>query len=77
MIWAGISANAHTDLHSLDRNMNVNVYVEDIIILYIVPYGHFIQENFLFMQANARPHVTKRVLDFFNEVGINYLDWLA
>jgi len=74
MIWAGISANAHTDLHFLNRNMNTDVYVEDVIISHIVPYALFIGENFLFMQDNARLHIARRVLNFFDEVGINRLE---
>lgn len=77
MVWAGISANAHTDLHFFDRNMNADVYVKDIITSYVVPYAHFIGENFLFMQDNARPHIARRVLDFFDEVDINRIDWPA
>lgn len=38
MIWARISANAHKDLHFLNKNMNVDAYVEDVLILYVVPY---------------------------------------
>lgn len=38
MIWAGISANVHTDLHFFDRNINADVYVEDVLIPYVVPY---------------------------------------
>ena len=75
--WAGISADAHTDLHFFDGNMNADVYVEDVLIPYVVPYAHFIGENFLFMQDNARPHIARRVLDFFDEVGINRLVWPA
>jgi len=74
MIWAGISANAHTDLHFFDRNMNADVYVEEVLISYVVPYAPFIGENFLFMQDNARPHIARRVLNFLDEVGINRLD---
>jgi transposase len=77
MIWAGISANAHTDLHFFDRNMNADVYVEEVLIPYVVPYAPFIGENFLFMQDNARPHIARRVLNFLDEVGINRLDWPA
>ena len=77
MIWTGILASADTDLHFFKKNMNADVYVKDVIIPYVVSYTHFIGENFLFMQDNARPHVARRVLDFFNEVGINCLDWPA
>lgn len=77
MVWAGISANAHTDLHFFHCNMNADVYVEDILHPYVIPFSHYIGENFLFMQDNARPHVAIRVLDFFREVRINRLEWPA
>lgn len=77
MVWAGISANAHTDLHFFNNNMNADVYVEDILIPYVVPYAPFIGENFIFMQDNARPHIARRVIDFLDEVAINRFEWPA
>ena len=55
MVWARISANNHMDLHFFERG--THVYIEDIIISYIVLYKEFIRDNFLLMQDNARPHV--------------------
>jgi len=49
--------------------MNADVYVEDILISYVVPYAPFIGEDFLFMQAPT--YIARRVLDFFDEVGIS------
>lgn len=70
MVWTGISADAHTDLHFFERSMDSHIYIEDIIIPYIVPYKEYIGENFLLMQDNARPHVARIVSDFLNEVNI-------
>ncbi|EFN77123.1 Transposable element Tcb2 transposase, partial [Harpegnathos saltator] len=70
-VWAGISANAHTDLYFFQRNMNTDVYVEEVLIPHVIPYAPLIEETFIFMQDNARPHVARRVLDFCREVGIN------
>jgi len=77
MVWAGISANAHTDLHFFEQNMNADVYVEEVLIPYVIPYAPFIGEGFIFMQDNARPHVARRVLNFCREVGIHLLEWPA
>lgn len=54
IVRAGILSNAHTDLHFFERNMDSYVYIEDIVIPYIVPYKKFIGDNFLLMQDNAR-----------------------
>ncbi|EFN66011.1 Transposable element Tc3 transposase, partial [Camponotus floridanus] len=77
MVWAGISADAHTDLHFFERNMDSYIYIEDIIIPYIVPYKEFIGENFLLMQDNARPHVARVVTNFLNEINIERMVWPA
>lgn len=77
MVWAGISANAHTDLHFFERNMDSHVYIEDIVIPYIVPYKEFIGDNFILMQDNARPHVARTVIDFFDYVNIRRMVWPA
>ncbi|KMQ87000.1 transposable element tc3 transposase [Lasius niger] len=57
--------------------MNADVYVEKVLIPYVIPYASFIEEGFIFMQDDARPHVARRVLDYCREIGINLLEWPA
>lgn len=53
LVWAGISADTHTNLHFFERNMDSHVYIEDIVIPYIVPNKEFIGDNFLLIQDNG------------------------
>jgi hypothetical protein len=57
MVWARISRDAHTDLHFFENTMDSNVYLQEIVIPYILPYKEFIGKKFLLMQDNARLHV--------------------
>lgn len=57
--------------------MDLHVYIEDIIIPYIVPYKEFIGDNFVLMQDNARLHVARVVTNFFNEVNVKRMEWPA
>jgi len=50
--------------------MNSYIYIEEIIILYVVPNRKFIGDNFLLMQDNARSHVARIVINFLNDVNI-------
>jgi len=52
-VWAGISASAHTELHLFEHSIIADVYVEDVLIPYVIPYAHFIGENF-FIYARQR-----------------------
>lgn len=57
--------------------MDLHVYIEDVIIPYIVPYKEFIEDNFVLMQDNARLHVARVVTNFFNEVNVKRMEWPA
>lgn len=78
MVWGGISRDARTDLHFCDSGtVNASVYIEDILLNYVVPYMPFVGVGSLFMQDNARPHVARRTLKFLEEVEIALLEWPA
>lgn len=38
-------------------------------------FSPFIRENFILMHDNARPHVTRCVVEYLQEVGIQVMDW--
>jgi len=78
MVWGGISRDARTDLHFGDSGtVNASVYIEDILLNYVVPYMPFVGVGSFFMQKNARPHVARRTLKFLEEVEIALLEWPA
>lgn len=78
MVWGGISLEAKTDLHVFSRvPLNAHLYCNDILEYYVMPYAHFIGQNFMFMQENARPHTARITADYLKEVGIPTLKWPA
>ena len=60
-------------IYFFNNNMNADVYVEDLFIPYVVPYAPFIRKNFLSRQR-SRLHVARKVLNLFDEIGINKLE---
>jgi hypothetical protein len=78
MIWAGISLEAHTDLVFVENGaMTTHRYILECVESHVVPYAPFIGENFIFMDDNARPRMTRIVVRYLEEVGIRLLPWPA
>jgi hypothetical protein len=78
MIWTGISLEAHTDLVFVENGaMTAHRYILECVESHVVPYAPFIGENFLFMDDNARPHMTRIVVRYLEQVGIRLLPWSA
>lgn len=76
MVWGGISLEARTDLVTLQGgSLNADRYIREYVEQHVVPYMPFIRENFLLMQDNARPHIARMTRQYFNDVGIQVLDW--
>ncbi len=68
MVWVVISCEARPDLHFLDSSsMNSLMYIEDILLNYIVPYKPFLNAD-SFMPDNAHPHVALWMLRFLEKV---------
>ena len=57
--------------------MNSYLYIEEILISYVLLFKKFIEDNFLLIQDNARPNVARTVTNFLNEVNIQRLMWPA
>lgn len=78
MVWAGISTEAHTELIFVENGaMNAHRYVEDILQDVVVPYSHFIGNDFVLMHDNARPHTARLVTEYLEAVGVRTLNWPA
>lgn len=74
MVWAGVSLEARTELHIINRgSLTAMRYVTDILEEYVMPFAPYIGENFLYLHDNARPHTAGIVNDYCQEVGINLL----
>nr|KAH0807783.1 hypothetical protein GEV33_015008 [Tenebrio molitor] len=77
-IWAGISLETYTDLVFVENGaMTAHRYVLECVESHVVPYAPFIGENFIFMDDNARPHMTRIVVRYLEQVGIRLLPWSA
>ena len=75
MVWAGISAEARTELVVVDRGtMNADRYVANILQEHVVPFAPFIGDNFILMHDNARPHIARVVQTYLDEVGISRME---
>ena len=57
MVWAVISMQGKTDLHTIENGTLTAVcYVNEILEVYVRPYAGAIGADFILMDDNARPH---------------------
>lgn len=76
MVWAGVSLYARTDLVMIEYgSLTANRYIQQCLADHVVPFAHFIGQDFLLMQDNARPHVARVVTEYLEEVNIQRLEW--
>lgn len=78
MVWAGISFEGRTGLIFVERGtLTADRYTRQCLQDHVVPYGPFVDENFLFMHDTARPHTARIVRNFLDAVEIPVLEWPA
>jgi len=78
-VWGGITCNNKTRLVVFDRNVNAQVYVNQVLADVVVP---FMQNNFphgdgTLQQDGARPHPARVTQQFLAQHNINVLEWAA
>ena len=78
-VWGGITCNNKTRLVVFDRNVNAQVYVNQVLADVVVP---FMQNNFphgdgTLQQDGARPHTARVTQQFPAQHNINVLEWAA
>ena len=76
MVWGAISYNWKSRLIRLNDTVNSQRYIDEILLPEIVPHIQ-VHPAAIFQQDNARPHVARRVLTFFNQHRIPVLPWPA
>lgn len=80
-VWGGISADGKTELAFVSGprlpSLNGSRYIEECLEPHVVPYAHFIGEEFIFMHDNARAHTAGIVNEYLSEVGITVMGWPA
>lgn len=77
MVWACFSRYGKGPLVFVDGNLNSEGYVH-ILQSHLLPFlDMYHPEQVIFQQDNAPIHVSKRSKGWFNEEGIQLLDWPA
>lgn len=77
MVWAGICANLKTELAFIDGRMTAVGY-QAMLHDYLLPFITLTEdENIIFQQDNAPIHVAATTKQWFQDFGIQVLEWPA
>ncbi|GBN18741.1 hypothetical protein AVEN_120005-1 [Araneus ventricosus] len=75
MVWAGISLGGYTDLHVFHGGILTGVrYRDEILDPYVRPYASAIDNDFILMDDNARPHQAVVVKDYLEGHGLERME---
>ncbi|GFS76610.1 transposable element Tcb2 transposase [Trichonephila clavipes] len=75
MVWAGISLGGHTDLHTFQGGTLTAVrYQDEILYPYIRPYASAIDNDFILMNNNSRPHRAGIVEEYLESLGLERME---
>ncbi|GFU63915.1 transposable element Tcb1 transposase [Trichonephila clavipes] len=78
LVYGGISIDGRTDLYIFQGGpLTALRYRDKILTLIVVPYIAAIEDDFLLMDDNCRPHHANLVEDFLFEEGILGMEWPA
>ena len=78
MVWAGISMQGKTDLHTIESGTLTAVrYVNEILDVYVRPYAGAIGADFILMDDNARSHRAHVTNQYLEDATIVRMDWPA
>jgi hypothetical protein len=74
MVWCGITVYTRKDLVFL-RNTGITArrYIDKILERQVIPRAN-VDQNFVFMQSNARQHITHIVTDYLDDHNIRKMD---
>lgn len=74
MVWGAIGYGSRSPLVFGRGIMNAERYVADIIEPHLLPYLHTLP-NPVFQQDNARPHIARVIMAYFEEAEVTLLPW--
>lgn len=77
MVWGSISARGKSVLKICDSNVNSDTYINIIDECLAPTMDVLYPDGFLFQQDNAPAHKAKKTSKFFEDNGIQVLDWPA
>lgn len=76
MVWGGTSKEGRTDLYRIDNGTLTAIRYRDEILGPIVrPYADAVGPGFLLVHNNARTHVARVCGQFFEDGGIDTIEW--
>ena len=76
MVWRGISQNNKTDLIFIRGNLTAERYVDGVVQNHSPPIAYEIGPDFVLMQDGAKAHTSRVTTRFFEDSGIQIMDWL-
>jgi hypothetical protein len=69
MVWCGITINTRKDLVFIrSGGLTARRYIE------MIPRANVVDQNFIFIQGNARQHITHIVTDYLDDHNIRKMD---
>ncbi|CAH1961371.1 unnamed protein product [Acanthoscelides obtectus] len=74
MVWGAIAYGSRSPLIFIRGNMNAQRYIHEVLEPHILPYLDT-QADPTFQQDNARPHVARVTIDFFQHNDVTLLPW--
>ncbi|GFU45360.1 transposable element Tcb2 transposase [Trichonephila clavipes] len=78
LVWAGISLGGHTNLHVFHGGTVTGLrYRDEILDPYVRPYATDIDNDFILMNDNARPHRAWIVEEYLEDHGLERMEWPA
>nr|CAH7730502.1 unnamed protein product [Callosobruchus chinensis] len=75
MFWGGIRFNGRTQLIHIPGTMTGACYLQNIINAIVQRLRNEIGDQFIFMDDNARPHLTRAVQPALENGNISRLEW--
>ncbi|CAH1990549.1 unnamed protein product [Acanthoscelides obtectus] len=74
MVWGAIAYGSRSPLIFIRGNMNAQRYIYEVLEPHLLPYLDTLADP-TFQQDNARPHVARVTIDFFQHNDVTLLPW--
>ncbi|CAH1988070.1 unnamed protein product [Acanthoscelides obtectus] len=74
MVWGAIAYGSKSPLIFIRGNMNAQRYILEVLEPHLLPYLDTLTDP-TFQQDNARPHVARVTIDFFQHNDVTLLPW--
>ncbi|CAH1968275.1 unnamed protein product [Acanthoscelides obtectus] len=74
MVWGAIAYGSRSPLIFIRGNMNAQRYIHEVLEPHLLPYLVTLTDP-TFQQDNARPHVARVTIDFFQYNDVTLLPW--